>query len=886
MKTIVIELKRHIHRYALVVVGLLVLLSVVAPSFLYGAASEGYIITMHQDTIASDSGSIPLQEDAIAADTAARSGSFEDIITGSGKDSMTYNLKSGILNIYNEGDVKYVNTQLKADFFEMKLFEDLIIAKGVQDTVTGQLKKARFIENQTTYDLDSMVYNIKSKKAKIYQVAFQEGEGILYGENIKMVGTNTFNIEHGRYTTCNNPEPHFCFHLSKALFVDTDKGRKVVFGPMSFEFEGVKLPAFIPFGFFPMVNDTNSGIILPEVGEENLKGFYVRDMGYYHVFNDYVDLTTTAGFYTYGSWEAAAKSAYKVRYKYSGNASFNFSNDVYATSDSPDYYNMNNYKFTWTHSQDPKFMPGTTFSASVNWSSTNYNKYDATDMDDYVSSQTNSTISFSKSWTGMSLSTNIQHSQNNSDSTVMLSMPNVSFNVSRFMPLQRKSVVGSLRWYEKIGMSYTGNFTNTVTTKSDELFTADMFENLKYGFQHSVPISTSLTLLKYLNISPSVNYTERWYFNSIEKEWDPYTSSVVTTDTIPGFARVYNYNFSTSFSTAMYGMYAFKGKDPLIKAVRHVITPTVSASYAPNFGDAKYGYYKAVQSSTQGDVSYYSPYENGVYGVPGRGETGSLSFSLNQNLEMKVRNRADTTGFKKLKLIESLNISSSYNFLADSMNLSNFSVSFRTTLIKSVGLNISSTFDPYALDDDGKRINVYNYEKTGKLARLTSLGFSFGYSFRSAFGLEGGTGSASIPQSTNIQQNLTNNSSDFDYAKQQYMLSQSYYDFSVPWNLSVNYVFSYSKSGLVPNLTQTMSFNGGISLTSKFAFTMSAGYDFESGSLTPGTISMTRDLHCFQMSFSWVPVGFRKSWNFTIRATSSLLQDLKYEKDSGYTSSY
>ncbi|MFI3322902.1 MAG: putative LPS assembly protein LptD [Rikenellaceae bacterium] len=835
------------------------------------------------------------QEDRILSDTTktdslamrgSRAPILADLVTGGGKDSMIYDIKSGLLYLYKEGDINYIDKKMNADYFEMHLQDNLIIAKGMMDTATNALTKAKFVDGATNYDLDSIYYNIQSEKAKIYGIAFKEGEGTLRGDNIKKMDDGIFNISGGIYTTCDHEHPHFYLALSKAQYVDNEEGRKIIFGPSNLVVEDVPLPLALPFGFFPMMKEKNSGIIIPTFGEESLRGFYLKDFGYYAVLNDYMDLTTQAGIYNLGSWEASLASMYKVRYKFSGNFSLNYSKDIIGTQGSADYQNMNNYKVTWTHSQDSKFLPGTTFSANVNWSSSSYNKYSSSSISDYVSSQTNSSVSFSKTWTGtpFSFTSNIQHSQNNQDSTVMLSMPNMVFSVSSFTPFQRKNAVGKQLWYEKIKMSYTGTFNNSVTTQEDELFTTTMFEQMKYGMKHYVPVSTSMNILKYLNLSPSATYTERWYFNKISKDWDPATSSVVVQDTTQGFYRVYNYNFSAAFSTSLYGMMGFKGKDPVVKAIRHVFTPSISGSYTPDFGATKYGYYLPVQSDATGNTTYYSPYENGIYGVPSRGESAALSFSVGNTLEMKVRNRADTVGEKKIKLIESLSASSSYNFLADSLNLSPFSVSFRTTLFKSLGLNISSTFDPYGLDGDGNKINTYSI-KQGKLARLTSMGFSFGYSFRSAFGGEGGTGSSSIPQASQEQQRLFDEQG-ISYAEQQQLLLQSYYDFSVPWNLSVNYTFSYSKPALSPSVTQTMSFNGSINLTSKMGITCSAGYDFESRSLTPGTIAFSRDLHCWQMSFSWVPVGYRKSWNFTIRANSSMLSDLKYEKSSSYTDNY
>lgn len=847
------------------------------------------ISIIKQDSLNKDS-KLPTEQDSLNVDNSAdstvkktRKPFLDDLIVGKGKDSMIYDVKSGKLWIYKEGDITYANKQMNADYFEMELDSSRITAKGLPDSV-GVLTKAKFVDGQTTYDLDSIVYNVKSEKAKIYGIAFKEGEGILRGDNIKKMNDGVFNISGGKYSTCDAEHPHFYLALTKAQYVDTESSKKVIVGPSYLVLEDVPLPLAIPFGFFPMMKDKNSGVILPDIGEENLKGFYVRGLGYYFVFGEYMDLTARAGIYTMGSWEASLNSTYKVRYKFNGNFNLNYSKDVFGTKGSTDYRNMNNYRIMWTHSQDPKFLPGTTFSANVNWSSSSYNKYDAPNINDYISSQTNSSISFSKTWIGkpFSFSANLQHSQNNRDSTVMLSMPNMVFSVSRFMPFQRKNAVGKQRWYEKISLAYTGTFNNSVTTKQDLLFKPEMFKSMKYGMKHDIPISTSLNIFKYLNVSPSASYTERWYFNRINKEWDPNLNRINTVDTTNGFYRVYDYRFSASLTTKIYGSFLFKGKDPIIKAIRHVITPSVSGSFTPDFGDPKFGFYKPIQSDAQGNTTFYSPYENGIYGVPGRGKSAALSFSLGNSIEMKVRSKSDSTGMKKLKIIESLNISSSYNFLADSLNLAPFSVNLRTTLFKSLGLNINSTFDPYGLDEKGRKINTFSI-KQGKLLRLTSLGFSFGYSFRSVFGAQdSGTGSGSIPKASQIQQTLFDEQG-IDYAEQQRILSQSYYDFSVPWNLSLNYNFSYSKPGHTSNLTQTVSFNGSLNLTPKFGLTFNSGYDFQSKQLTPGSISMTRDLHCWQMAFTWVPIGFRKSWNFTIRVKSGMLADLKYEKSSGYT---
>ena len=475
--------------------------------------------------IALDSSGNLVASDTLSADSTpkVKKAFLEDVLNSKNKDSLIYDIKSGRVYIYNEGEVLYQDKTLNADYIDMDMTNDLISAKGSMDTLNNQYVKPVFKEGETVYNMDSIVYNMKSEKAKIYGIQFKEGEGILRGKDIKKMDDEIYNIHEGIYTTCDAEHPHFYLAMTKAQYVQGKRTKKVIIGPSYLVLEDVPLPIGIPFGFFPMVSDKNSGFIIPEIGEENIKGFFLRDGGYYFVFNDYMDLAVQGGIYTMGSWETSLTSSYKKRYKFNGNFSFDYSKDIIGDKSSTDYQNMNNYRLSWSHSQDPKFRPNSTFSASVNFSSSNYNKYDAESISDYTSAQTNSSISYSKTWAGtpFSLSANFQHSQNNRDSSVMLSLPNFVFNVSRIYPFQRKEMVGKQRWYEKISMSYTNTFNNSVTTKQDLLFKKDMFKNMKYGMKHEIPINSSFNLLRYLNLSPTFNYTERWYFSKIDKVWDP-----------------------------------------------------------------------------------------------------------------------------------------------------------------------------------------------------------------------------------------------------------------------------------------------------------------------------------------------------------------------------
>ncbi len=809
-----------------------------------------------------------------------RVGFLDNILVSGNKDSMIFDMRTNKMFLYKDTKLDYGESKLAGAFMTVDLSTNVIKAIGELDSV-GVYQKTKFVDQGQEYDMDSLAYNLRTRKAKISGGYRKEGEGFIHGEALKMMDADHFNIKMAKYTTCDCPEPHFYLASTKAQLIQGKNGKRIVAGPSYLVIEGVPLfPFVIPFVFFPIMSDRNSGFIIPEYGEEAQKGFFLRDGGYYFAFNDYFDARITAGIYTQGSWEASIASSYKLRYKFSGNFAFDFSKDIIGEKESPDYINTNNYRITWSHSQDPKFKPNSTFSASVNYSTSNYSKYNGT-IEDYITAQTNSSISYSKTWVGkpLSFSASMQHSQNNRDSTISLTLPNMSFNVSKIFPFKRKNAIGKQRWYEKIGLTYSGAFNNRVTTKESEFLTPEMFEDMKFGFNHQIPINTSFSLFNYLNITPSVNYQERWYFTRENRVWNESTD-MVDIEEERGFYRVYNYSTSLSFQTILYGMYQFKG-DKAIKAIRHMMTPSFSLSYSPNFGDEKFGYYREVQSDVDGGTTRYSPYQNGIYGVPGNGQSGSISFSLANTLEMKVRSKRDTTGVAKIKIFESLNFSSSYNLLADSMKLSPISISARTTLFKSLGINASATYDPYLYTELGRRTSALSFTN----GRITSASLSFGYSFRSVFGHEGegsGTGSETLPRELTADEQRTMVENNINPNAAVSLLKPEYYNFSIPWNLSMNYNLSYSNSGVQSSLTQTVSYNGSITLTSKWGLSFSGGLNLQTLELTPGTVTIDRDLHCWQMGLTWVPVGYRKSWSFNIRVKSSVLQDLKLKKSSGY----
>ena len=812
---------------------------------------------------------------------------LDQIVEGKNSDSLYYDVRNKQVFIYNKGDVKYENKSLQADFMRLDMDKKEIYAYGKPDTVDGVPTKTHpvFTDDGASYTMDTITYNFSSEKALIQGVATQQGDGWLVGGKIKKQPDNTINIQSGKYTTCDQTDhPHFYLAMTKAKVIP---GKKIITGPAYLVMEDVPIYFLgIPEGFFPINFGPKSGLLMPTFGEDGARGFFLRGLGYYFILGKHMDLALTGGYYTLGSWEVSASSRYLKRYKYSGNLAFDYSSIKTGDKGEPDYIQQDNFKLVWTHSQDPKANPGSTFSASVNFSTSGYSRYSANTLNDILSTQTNSSISYSKSWTGtpFSLSMNMAVSQNSQTRALSVNFPNVVFNVARVYPFKRKEAVGKQRWYEKISFTYTGKLTNSVTASESEIFTKETLKNMRNGIEHSIPISSSFTILKYINFTPSINYTERWYFKRQMQEWNPETNQVVKLDPEYGFYRIYNYNASASLNTTIYGMWQFKKKTSKVQAVRHTITPQVGVSYAPNFGDQKYGFYKTVQSDSLGGHTIYSPYSDNAYGVPGRGAAASLNFSLKQSLEMKVLSKRDTSGVKKIKLIDDFSISGSYNFLADSLGLSNIALSLRTTITGNFGINLSATLDPYEVTPQGVRYNKLMITR-GLPGRIINTGWSFGYTFKS----RQDKSQAAVNDINSIPPEYFNPFADpyglMDPVLRRQYMAQAYYDFSIPWNIGFNYVVSYGiqytnngTTGYKQNVTQTIGFNGSVNLTPKTGISFTSGFDIQNRKLTTTSVSITRDLHCWQMSFVWIPFGMHKSWSFNIGVKAGSLADLKYDK--------
>lgn len=816
--------------------------------------------------------------------------------------------------MYGESHVEYGNIKLDADHIEMNLQNSTVYANGTPDSI-GELQGTPvFEDNGTPYEAKTMSYNFKTEQGFITDVITQQGEGYLTGGQSKKIDENTFYIQNGRYTTCDDhDDPHFYLNVTKGKM---RPGKDVVTGPAYMVLAGLPLPLAVPFGYFPFSDKYSSGIIFPTFGDDYNRGYYLSNGGYYFAISDNIDLALTGEVYTLGSWGVQANSAYVKRYKYSGSFNLSYLKTVTGDKGMPDYSKATNFQILWSHSQDSKANPNMNLSASVNFTTSGYTRNDLNSYysnaftENTKSSTVNMTYRFPNSkW---SLSTTASVSQRTQDSTLAVSFPNFTLTMSQMYPFKRKRQVGQEKWYEKIKMSYSGQFNNSLTAQQDEFFKKSLIKDWRNGMKHSIPISATFNAMKYFNITPSVNVTDRMYTSKVRRQWDPNASAEVL-DTTYSFYNVWDFTASVSLDTKIYGFYRpMKFLGDKVKMIRHVMTPTISFSGSPDFGSPFFGYYGTYQyPDAQGEMQErtYSYYPNALFGVPGQGKNGSLSFSLSNNLEMKMKADNDSVEEKKISLIENFTISQSYNFAADSMNWSNINTSLMLRLVKNFNLNLSATWDvyTYALNSAGSpvRVNKLRLSEGKGLGKLSSTGTSFSYTFnndtfKKLFGRGDGSNKKNDNKNSNSgqseAQNFAENTSDYQGPTTKkgseknsglQMGENGYMEWSVPWNLTFNYSvnygygeFDYDKLEYKGKITQNLSFSGNIRPTTNWNFGFSASYNFDTHKLAYMNCNISRDMHCFTMRASFVPVGPYKSYNFHISVKSSLLADLKYDKRS------
>ena len=840
-------------------------------------------------------------------------------------DSLVYNAKSKTALLYGQSKVKYENMDLEAEKIHMSLDSSLVHATGTRDTTdsTGHTLVGTpvFSMGQDKYESDTMAFNFKTKKGLISKVYTQQEDGFLQSEISKRSANGDVYLQHGRYTTCDKKHPDFYIALSRGK---VRPGKDVTFGPAYLVVADVPLPLAIPYGFFPFTKSYSSGFIMPTYGDESARGFYLRDGGYYFAINDKWDLKLLGEIYTKGSWGLSAASNYNKRYRYSGSFFLSYQNTKTGDKNMPDYSEQKSFKVQWSHRQDAKANPYSSLSASVNFATSSYERNNLNSLyNPQTLSQSTRTSSVSWSTTfssiGLSLSSTANLSQNMRDSTLSVTLPDLNISLSRFYPFKRKHAAGDERWYEKISMSYTGQISNRIDTKEDKFLKSNLIKDWRNGWNHSIPISGNFTLFNYINVSPSFNFQDRMYTHKIMRSWDE-TAQKEACDTIYGFNNVYNYNMSISASTKLYGFFTPSRKifGDKIQTIRHVITPSVSFSYAPDFGQGRYGYYKTYQKTNADgsvDLIEYSPYEGQLYGVPGKGKTGNISFDIANNVEMKIKSDKDSTGIKKISLIDELGLAMSYNLATDYHPLSDLTMRIRLKWWKNYTFNMNAVFASYAyeLDKDGK---PYVGNRTlwgmGKFGRFqgTSQNFSFTLTpekIKKWFG--GGDDEEDKKKKRNkddedgVDTDIESNVDDTMVEGQRSAKNSGggkaetdadgYMRFNMPWSLTFGYGITMrentsgkfnTKSMRYPyKFSQNLNFSGNLRLSEGWNISFSSGYDFDQHKMSMTTASLQRDLHCFNMSCSVVLAPYT-SYNFSFRCNAATLTDaLKYDKRSGYS---
>lgn len=861
-------------------------------------------------------------DDSIRVDSIMKSKSngIEAPVTYSADDSLVYDAKTRVAHLYGSAKMNYQNMKLSSDNVSMNLDSNLVRANGTTDsTAEGGIKgKPEFTLSGQEYTSDSMAFNIKSKRGMIKGVYTAQDDGFLTGERAKRDSSGVVYIQHGRYTTCDKPHPDFYIALSRAK---VRPGKDVVFGPAYLVVADVPLPLAIPYGFFPFSKKYSSGFIMPSYGEENDRGFYLRDGGYYFAISDKWDLKLLGEIYTRGSWGVSAASNYRKRYKYSGSFLFSYQNTKTGDKGLPDYISERSFKLQWNHQQDPKANPNSTLSASVNFASSSYERNNLNSMynpQTLSQSTRTSSVSWSRQFPniGLSISTTVNLSQSMRDSTINLTLPDLNISLSRLYPFKRKKAMGKERWYEKIAMSYTGQLSNSIAGKEDRILRANFAKEWKHGFQHNIPIQANFTLFNYINLNPSFNFTDRMYTNKIMRSWDN-VHSQEKRDTIAGFYNIYNWSLNLAASTKLYGFWIPNKKifGNKIQAIRHVITPQITLSYSPNFGAPRYGYYASYQyTDASGNVKLvdYSPFQEAMYSVPGKTKTEMITWDVSNNIEMKIRSDKDSTGYKKLSIIDELGASMSYNAATDWHRWSDLSVRLRLKWWKNYTFSMNAQFATYAyeLDANGKPF-VGNHTEWGygRLPRFQGMSQNFSFTLtpdkiKKWFG--GGKAKSGDKQKDddegpdpNIESNMDDTMEKGKHAAQKTGGSiaetdaDGYMRFNMPWSLTFGYgitmrenqqgTFNKKRMRYPYKFSQTLNVSGNIRISDGWNINFSSGYDFDNHAISMTTASLSRDLHCFNMSASIVLAPYT-SYNFTFRCNASTLTDaLKYDKRSGIT---
>jgi hypothetical protein len=880
--------------------------------------------------------SLTIQQDSVRTDTVlvtvrkASASGIDSKITYKAADRIKRDIINKRFILVKNAVINYGDLEIKADSIVIDMNTNLLFAIGRRDTTGKVIGKPSFKQGSNVFDSDELTYNFKTKKAIIKNIVTKQDAGLLHSQITKLLEDGTSNISRSTYSTCDADTPHFYINLPRARVYP---GKKIISGPGNLVLEGIPLPLVIPFGFFPIqTKSAASGLIIPRYGEERIRGFSLTDGGYYFAINDYFDLQVKGSIYSNGSWVGTAQTDYKRLYKYSGSLTFSYATNISGHKGLEDYNKSTNYRLGWNYAQDPKSSPGSRFSASVNMSSSGYDRNNSYNVNDHITTQRQSSVSYSKSWDGtpFNLSVSANHSQNVKTKSVSLNLPKASFSMGRIYPFKSKNSTGTAKWYQDIQLSYTASLDNQIETKDSLLFTSSVWKHMRNGFKHEIPLSLQIRPFNNFSISPSLTYTGVLYTKKITKEWktnyyDPAlntTHNAVVNDTTQGayYGQAVNPAISASFNPQIFGTYDFTTKSPnsRIQQIRHVIKPSISFNFVPSLGGlSSRNMYRQVQVDTITTLNgphfqNYSIYDGNIFGTPSlASKSGNISLALVNIVEAKVFARNDTTGKpKKVKLIDNFSINTAYNIFADSMRWAPVSMQLRTTILNNINISANSSFSLYGTVN-GRPVGIFLFAKNRtlkngqtldqgpKLMRLTNFSTSLDFSLSELFkknkdknksvagasqnigsqGASGNQGLQGLPGSGMQNQNATGAAG----AKDAY----GYPVFNVPWTLNISYSFAYVNLGTKSAITQALSLNNGsLTLTKKMSATFTTGYDFTGKKITMTQIGISRDLHCWTMNLNWIPNGTMQSWNFLIRVKANVLGDLKYERRKDYHDTY
>lgn len=786
-------------------------------------------------------------------------GAIQSKIDYKASDSIKLNVKEKKAYLYGNVEISYESILLKAAYVEMDFTNNTLFASGINDSSGNEIGKPDFADGSNTFTAKSLKYNFDTKKGYVKNIITNEGESFLQGATVKRFNDNTANIKKGFYTTCDLEHPHYAIRFGRARMIPDNK---IVSGPAYMEIADVPTPLLLPFGYFPNKKGQISGILIPTWGESANRGFFFEKFGYYWAVNDYFDLTFQGDVYTRGSWAAYISSNYKKRYKYDGNVDLSYAWNNIGEKFAESFQQTKDFKIQWSHRQDPKARPNSSFSANVNIISSNYSKYNASSTGEYLSNTFESSIAYQTSlFKGKSnLSLNLGGKQNVQTHELQLWLPQVNFSVNTFYPFRKKNKAGALKWYDNISVGYVMDVQNYINTYDSLLLTSRIFDIMQNGMKHSIPIRSSVKILKFFTWTNSLNINERWYLYSLDKQWyNDVDTSYLRYDTIQRFQAAHEFSYSSELITKIYGVYQFK--KGALKAIRHVMTPTVSFSYHPDFGTQFWGYYKYAQIDSAGNTNRYSIFGSNIYGSPPDGLSGKINFGLNNNLEMKVRNRKDSvTGSKKIVLIDYLRISTGYDIAKDSLNWDPLSINGRTRLFSLIDVNFSGQWDPYAANEKG-RIATFEWKQNHRLMRRENTRWILGVGY--------------TVSDKNFQKK-----DKTSQAKTPVFLNQWNLNFTFNFTYSAN--FNYQKNNFNKDTIMTLGCSGDFYITPKWKVGFFTGFDFKTKKFAYTSFNIYRDLHCWEMSMEWIPYGPRKSYNFTIRIKSTILKDLKINKKSDW----